>query len=164
MTAHPPIHRSLTGAVPLPRALPGLYARAVRQSCAGLFAVVWAEAEPLAPGRSGIEVVDEVSREMDGERFPAEYAPAIGKGLHAAWTVQEGLGPGYSLRIRITDARWHPVDSGERAFHLLGDLLAAEITACVAEGRTPHAQLLPRHRSLFSWERDLPLPAHDGAP
>ncbi len=164
MTAHPPIHHPLPDAAPLPRALPGLYARAVRQSCAGLFAVVWAEAEPPAPGRAGIETVDEVDREMDGEHFPAHYAEAFAEGLHAAWTSEEGPRPGWSARVRITDARWHQVDSSERSFRLLGGLLAAEITASVAEGRAPLARLVPRYRALFSWERDLPLADHRGAP
>ncbi|WP_017590496.1 hypothetical protein [Nocardiopsis ganjiahuensis] len=164
MTADPPFRCRLSDAVPLRRALPGLYARAVRQSCAGLFAVVWADAEPLGPGRSGIEIVDEVSRRVDGERFPAEYPAALGEGLSSAWTDGDGPGPGHSARIRITDALWHPVDSGPRSFRLLGELLAAEIAACVLEGRAPRPRLLPGNRTPFSWERDLLPPGRGDAP
>ena len=159
-----PIHHPLPDALPPPRAVHGLYARIIRQGCGGRFAVVWADALPLAPGRSGVEIVDGVTRRVEGDGFPEEYSAALGDGVLRAWTLDDGPGPAYSVRIRVTDARWHPVDSNPLSFRAVGECLAAEITACLREGREPRPLMLPRTRPPLSWERELLHPEQGGSP
>ncbi|WP_083926735.1 hypothetical protein [Nocardiopsis valliformis] len=160
----PPIHHPLPDALPLTRAVPRLYGRIIRQGCGGKFAVVWAEALPLGPGRSGVEIVDEVTHRVEGDSFPEEYLEALGDGVHRSWTLGDGPRPAYSARIRVTDARWHPVDSNPISFRAVGEYLAAEITACLGEGRAPRPLMLPGTRPPLPWERELLHPEHGGAP
>lgn len=160
----PPVCYPLPDALPLPRAVHGLYARIIRQGCGGEFAAVWAHARPLGPGRSGVEIVDEVTHRVEGDSFPEEYLAALGEGVHRAWKLDAGPRPAYSVRIRVTGARWHPVDSDSLSFRAVGEYLAAEITACLREGRAPRPLVLPRTRPPLPWERDLLHPEQGGAP
>ena len=78
----------------------------------GQYAHVVLRLEPLEPGR-GFEFHDEVR----GGRVPAEYIPAVERGVRKV--VAEGVHPGVpvvDVAVRLLDGSFHEVDSSEMAF------------------------------------------------
>lgn len=91
----------------------------------GKFADIVFEISPADQGHTGLQFIDEVK----GGNIPREYIPSVEKGFRMA--MQNGVLAGYpldSLKVRLIDGSYHPVDSDSLSFEL-----AAKIgykTAC----------------------------------
>ena len=86
----------------------------------GSFADIQFEISPADEGVKGLQFVNEIK----GGNIPKEYIPAIEKGFKMA--MQNGPMAGYpmeSLKVRLYDGSFHPVDS---------DLMSFEICAKIA--------------------------------
>ncbi len=85
---------------------------------AGQFGEVYLKVEPLAPDHpTGFEFVDDVV----GGSIPRQYLPAVEKGVRQV--LLEGAIAGYPLTgvcVRVTDGKYHAVDSKEIAFVTAG--------------------------------------------
>jgi hypothetical protein len=141
---------------PLPRPVRGVYVRDIHQTaCPGSFAMVWLDAEP-GPGPAGadVEVVDDLPDtcpEPD-EPLPAGFRSAFAAGVRDGLERLGGGRSPYAVRVVLRDARWSEVDSNDRSFEAAGGHAAAEILACVREGRAPR----PTGRGA---RPDRPVPA-----
>ncbi|MBW6497372.1 MAG: elongation factor G [Bacteroidales bacterium] len=95
----------------------------------GKFADIVFEISPADEGLTGLQFIDEVK----GGNIPREYIPSVEKGFRMA--MQNGVLAGYpldSLKVRLIDGSYHPVDSDSLSFEL-----AAKIgykTACKKAG------------------------------
>jgi len=81
----------------------------------GKFADTIFEIGPADEGFKGLQFVNEVK----GGNIPKEYMPAIEKGFKSA--MENGVLAGYpmeSLKVRIIDGSYHPVDSDALSFEL----------------------------------------------
>ena len=81
----------------------------------GKFADVLFEIGPADEGVTGLQFVNEVK----GGNIPKEYIPAIEKGFKEA--MQNGVLAGYpmdSMKVRVIDGSFHPVDSDQLSFEL----------------------------------------------
>jgi elongation factor G len=81
----------------------------------GKFADIIFEISPADEGVKGLQFINEVK----GGNIPKEYIPAVEKGFKAALTngVLAGF-PIESLKVRIIDGSFHPVDSDALSFEL----------------------------------------------
>ncbi len=81
----------------------------------GKFADVLFEIGPADEGFVGLQFINEVK----GGNIPKEYMPALEKGFKEA--MQNGVLAGYpmdSMKVRIIDGSFHPVDSDQLSFEL----------------------------------------------
>ena len=81
----------------------------------GKFADIQFELIPGAPDKAGLEFVNEIV----GGAIPKEFIPSVEKGFKAA--MQNGVLAGYaieSLKVRLFDGSFHPVDSDALSFEL----------------------------------------------
>ena len=81
----------------------------------GKFADILFEIGPADDGVSGLQFVNEVK----GGNIPKEYIPAIEKGFKEA--MYNGVLAGYpmdSMKVRVIDGSFHPVDSDQLSFEL----------------------------------------------
>ena len=81
----------------------------------GKFADVLFELGPADEGFVGLQFVSEVK----GGNIPKEYMPAIEKGFKEA--MQNGVLAGYpldSLKVKVIDGSFHPVDSDQLSFEV----------------------------------------------
>ncbi len=81
----------------------------------GKFADILFEIGPADEGVAGLQFVNEVR----GGNIPKEYIPAIEKGFKEA--MQNGVLAGYpmdSLKVRVIDGSFHPVDSDQLSFEV----------------------------------------------
>ena len=84
----------------------------------GQYGHVWLELEPNEPG-AGYEFVNKIK----GGVVPAEYIPAVGKGVREA--MENGVRAGYplvDLKATLYDGSYHDVDSSEMAFKIAGSM------------------------------------------
>ena len=84
----------------------------------GQYGHVWLELEPNEPG-AGYEFVNKIK----GGVVPAEYIPAVGKGIGEA--MENGVRAGYplvDLKATLYDGSYHDVDSSEMAFKIAGSM------------------------------------------
>ncbi|MDR0565089.1 MAG: elongation factor G [Azoarcus sp.] len=94
----------------------GHYRHKKQSGGAGQFGEVFLRVEPLPRGE-GFQIGDEVK----GGTIPAQFMPAVEKGVRQA--VTDGALAGYpihDLRVVITDGKHHPVDSNEISFVTAG--------------------------------------------
>ncbi len=97
-------------------AVEGVYKHIKQTGGRGQYAHVVLRVEPLDPG-AGFEFVNEVV----GGRVPAEYIPAVEKGVIKA--MQSGAYAGYpvvDMRVSLMDGSYHEVDSSDFAFQEAG--------------------------------------------
>ncbi len=91
----------------------------IRQSGGrGQYGHVWLEVEPLGKG-AGYEFVNKIK----GGVIPAEYIPAINKGVAEALTT--GVLAGYpvvDVKVSVFDGSFHDVDSSEMAFKIAASM------------------------------------------
>lgn len=91
----------------------------IRQSGGrGQYGHVWLEIEPLGKG-AGYEFVNKIK----GGVIPAEYIPAINKGVAEALTT--GVLAGYpvvDVKVSVFDGSFHDVDSSEMAFKIAASM------------------------------------------
>ncbi len=81
----------------------------------GKFADILFELGPADDGVKGLQFVNEVK----GGNIPKEYIPAIEKGFREA--MMNGVLAGYpldSLKVRVIDGSFHPVDSDQLSFEV----------------------------------------------
>ncbi len=81
----------------------------------GKFADIIVEIGPADEGVTGLQFIDEVK----GGNVPREYIPAVEKGFKSA--MANGVLAGYevtSLKVRLLDGSFHPVDSDALSFEL----------------------------------------------
>ncbi len=81
----------------------------------GKFADIIFEIGPADEGFKGLQFINEVK----GGNIPKEYMPAIEKGFKSA--MENGVLAGYpmeSMKVRIIDGSYHPVDSDALSFEL----------------------------------------------
>ncbi|MDT8309012.1 MAG: elongation factor G [Bacteroidales bacterium] len=79
----------------------------------GKFADILAEISPADEGVSGLQFVNEIK----GGNIPREFIPAIEKGFKSG--MVNGILAGYplqSLKVRLIDGSYHPVDSDTLSF------------------------------------------------
>ena len=91
----------------------------------GKFADIQFELGPADEGVTGLQFIDEVK----GGNIPREYIPSVEKGFRMA--MQNGVLAGYpvnSLKVRLMDGSFHPVDSDSLSFELSAKI--AFKTAC----------------------------------
>ena len=84
----------------------------------GQYGHVWLELEPNEPG-AGYEFINKIK----GGVVPAEYIPAVGKGVREA--MENGVRAGYpliDLKATLYDGSYHDVDSSEMAFKIAGSM------------------------------------------
>ena len=95
----------------------------IRQSGGrGQYGHVWIRLEPLERGK-GFEFVDEIK----GGVIPAEYIPAIKKGIKEA--MDRGVLAGFPFvdaKATLYDGSYHEVDSSEAAFKMAGSFALQE--------------------------------------
>ena len=95
----------------------------IRQSGGrGQYGHVWLKVEPLERG-AGFEFVNAIK----GGIIPAEYIPAVQKGIKEA--MLRGVLAGYpviDMRATLYDGSYHEVDSSEAAFKIAGSLAFQE--------------------------------------
>jgi elongation factor G len=87
----------------------------------GQYGVVYIDMEP-APGE-GFDFVSKIK----GGSVPAEYIPAIEKGVEEA--METGVKAGYpmvDIRVTLVDGKYHDTDSSEIAFKVAGSLAFKE--------------------------------------
>ncbi|MFC7246697.1 hypothetical protein ACFQO7_29805 [Catellatospora aurea] len=107
---------------------------AVASAC-GVFAIATADFEPLP---TGSDLLFEFVCELADSRLPQEYAEAFELGVHETLCAVGTSGlPTAAVRVRLHDAKWHPVDSSERSFTEAGRRAAAEALRGQAETH-PH--------------------------
>jgi elongation factor G len=85
----------------------------------GKFADIQVEIGPADEGVEGLQFVDEVK----GGNVPKEYIPSVEKGFKAA--MLNGMLAGYpltSLKVRLLDGSFHPVDSDALSFEICARL------------------------------------------
>jgi len=91
----------------------------VRQSGGrGQYGHVWLKIEPNEVG-SGFEFINKIK----GGVVPAEYIPAVGKGVEGA--LDNGVKAGYpvvDVKVTLYDGSYHDVDSSEMAFKIAGSM------------------------------------------
>ena len=81
----------------------------------GKFADIQIEIGPADEGVSGLQFIDEVK----GGNVPKEFIPAVEKGFKSA--MSNGVLAGYeltSLKVRLLDGSFHPVDSDALSFEI----------------------------------------------
>ena len=81
----------------------------------GKFADIIFEIGPADEGFKGLQFINEIK----GGNIPKEYMPAIEKGFKSA--MENGVLAGYpmeSMKVRIIDGSYHPVDSDALSFEL----------------------------------------------
>jgi len=81
----------------------------------GKFADIQFELSPAQGDELGLEFVDEVK----GGNIPREFIPSVKKGFEMA--MQNGVLAGYpveSMRVRLFDGSFHPVDSDQLSFEM----------------------------------------------
>jgi len=81
----------------------------------GKYADIQFELGPAQGGEEGLEFVDEVK----GGNIPKEFIPSVKKGFEMA--MQNGVLAGYpveSMRVRLFDGSFHPVDSDQLSFEM----------------------------------------------
>ena len=81
----------------------------------GKFADIIFEMGPADEGVTGLQFVDEVK----GGHIPREFIPSVEKGFQAA--MVNGVLAGYevqSLKVRLLDGSFHPVDSDQLSFEI----------------------------------------------
>ena len=81
----------------------------------GKFADIIFTMEPAEEGKTGLEFVNEVK----GGNIPKEYIPSVEKGFREA--MKNGPLAGFevdSLKVRLKDGSFHPVDSDSLSFEL----------------------------------------------
>ncbi|HIO47191.1 TPA: elongation factor G [Candidatus Poribacteria bacterium] len=97
--------------------------RYVRQTGGhGQYGHVCIEVYPIGKG-AGFEFVNEIK----GGIIPSEYIPAIKKGIESAMGM--GVLAGYPIvdvGVRLFDGSYHPVDSSEMAFSVVGSMAFKE--------------------------------------
>jgi len=95
----------------------------IRQSGGrGQYGHVWLKIEPIERGK-GFEFVDAIK----GGTIPAEYIPAVKKGVKEA--MDRGVLAGYPFvdaKITLYDGSFHEVDSSEAAFKMAGSFALQE--------------------------------------
>ena len=85
----------------------------------GKFADIIVEIGPTDEGVSGLQFIDEVK----GGNIPREFIPAVEKGFKSA--MSNGVLAGYevtSLKVRLLDGSFHPVDSDALSFEICARL------------------------------------------
>ena len=85
----------------------------------GKFADIQVELGPADEGVSGVQFIDEVK----GGNIPKEFIPSVEKGFKAA--MSNGVLAGYpmtSLKVRLLDGSFHPVDSDALSFEICARL------------------------------------------
>jgi len=85
----------------------------------GKFADIQFELSPADDGVIGLQFLDEVK----GGNIPREYIPSIRKGFELA--MQNGVLAGFavdSMKIRLIDGSFHPVDSDQLSFEMAAKL------------------------------------------
>jgi translation elongation factor EF-G len=110
-----------------------VHVRLVTASACGVFAIATADFEPLP---AGSDLLFEFECELTDSRLPHEYAEAFELGVHETLCAAGRL-PTAAVRVRLHDAKWHPVDSNERIFIEAGRRAAAEALRCQTEGGSP---------------------------
>ena len=81
----------------------------------GKFADIIVEISPADEGVTGLQFIDEVK----GGNIPREFIPAVEKGFKSA--MANGVLAGYevtSLKVRLLDGSFHPVDSDQLSFEI----------------------------------------------
>jgi len=81
----------------------------------GKFADIIVEIGPTDEGVTGLQFIDEVK----GGNIPREFIPAVEKGFKSA--MANGVLAGYevtSLKVRLLDGSFHPVDSDQLSFEI----------------------------------------------
>ena len=81
----------------------------------GKFANIEFEISPVDEGEEGLQFVDEVK----GGNIPREFIPSVKKGFENA--MQNGVLAGFtvdSMKVRLIDGSYHPVDSDQLSFEL----------------------------------------------
>ena len=81
----------------------------------GKFAIIQFELGPVDEGEEGLQFIDEVR----GGNIPREFILSVKKGFAVA--MQNGVLAGFSLeslKIRLFDGAYHPVDSDQLSFEL----------------------------------------------
>ena len=81
----------------------------------GKFADIQIEIGPADEGVTGLQFIDEVK----GGNIPKEFIPAVEKGFKSA--MSNGVLAGYeltSLKVRLLDGSFHPVDSDALSFEI----------------------------------------------
>jgi elongation factor G len=81
----------------------------------GKFADIQFELGPAEETEEGLEFIDEVK----GGNIPKEFIPSVKKGFEMA--MQNGVLAGYpveSMRVRLFDGSYHPVDSDQLSFEM----------------------------------------------
>ncbi|MFH1129174.1 MAG: elongation factor G [Patescibacteria group bacterium] len=95
----------------------------IRQSGGrGQYGDVWIKIEPLERGK-GFEFIDAIK----GGAIPAEYIPAIKKGIKEA--MDRGVLAGYPFvdaQVTLFDGSFHEVDSSEASFKMAGSFALQE--------------------------------------
>jgi elongation factor G len=89
----------------------------------GKFADIQFELGPADEGFVGLQFVNDVV----GGHIPKEFIPAIEKGFKEA--MQNGVLAGYpmdSLKVRVFDGSYHPVDSDQLAFEICAKIAFRE--------------------------------------
>ncbi len=85
----------------------------------GKFADIIVEVGPADEGVNGLQFINEVK----GGNIPKEFIPSIEKGFAAA--MSNGVLAGYevqSLKVKVIDGSYHPVDSDQLSFEIAGRL------------------------------------------
>ncbi|MBI3975650.1 MAG: elongation factor G, partial [Armatimonadetes bacterium] len=88
----------------------------------GQYGVCELEVEAVPRG-GGFEFVDEIF----GGAIPNQFIASVEKGVRKA--LEEGVLAGYpvvDLRVRLTDGKYHPVDSSDIAFQIAGSMAFKE--------------------------------------
>ncbi|PIY34178.1 MAG: elongation factor G, partial [Bacteroidetes bacterium CG_4_10_14_3_um_filter_42_6] len=97
----------------------------------GKFADIQFELSPADEGVEGLQFIDDVK----GGHIPKEFIPSIKKGFEVA--MQNGVLAGFaveSMKVRLLDGSFHPVDSDQLAFEMaakIGFKAAARKAKCV---------------------------------
>jgi hypothetical protein len=120
--------------------VPAVYVRHYVSLACGLFAIAWADFEPL-PEEAVDDfefVVAELALEREPEwSVPPELAVAFGDGV-GGLLIEEGEGHLiFRTRVMLRDAIWHPADSNMYSFREAGRLAAREALDCLVEDRPP---------------------------
>ena len=85
----------------------------------GKFADIIVEIGPADDGINGLQFINEVK----GGNIPKEFIPSIEKGFASA--MSNGVLAGYavqSLKVKVLDGSYHPVDSDQLSFEIAGRL------------------------------------------